>query len=334
MADEMDRRRSEMEERFSSQRNFMADPESQMTQGIQQAMEEGDFEEAQEQIESLMEDLQERMENGEIEAENMEQLAQELAQMAEQLGGSESETGQALQQAAQAMQMASSAMAQCENAGEQGNRAQACQAAQAAMSQAMGQMSQAMSDLSDAQAQLAIADALATDLNAARAALARNPSNNSQLCENCRSGQGQCQGGGCPGNGSGKPSNLAMLGTGQWRPGETLNRRGNGTGGPGQGRGGRPPENSGGNTQFTDESLSAQRLPGLIIAEFRHDDGVQVAGESSIPVSNAFLTYEQEAEQTLETEVIPAGYRAITRDYFRAVHPVQTGDSGDEDATP
>jgi hypothetical protein len=174
-----------------------------------------------------------------------------------------------------------------------------------------------MNDLQDAGEQLAFAEALEADLNARRAELARNPNlrPSGQMCEACRSGMGQCQGGNCPGGGSGKMRSLAMN-SGQWRPGETLNRRGNGTGGPGQGRGGNPPESENVNPTFRDEQLLSQHSAGEIIAEFKFKDGQQIAGESNVALSDALLGYEQEAERTLETEVIPAGYRNITREYF------------------
>lgn len=329
LADQAAQQREAAERRLEQTSGFAADPSAQRTAGLQQAMQEGDFERAREMLQELAQEIQQEMASGEMTAEQLEQLADEIERMAEQMGEN-SETGQQLAQAAQAMRQAAQASREAgQQQGQQGqaNSGQAAgQAAQAmaqanqAMQQAMSQMSEAMSDLADAQEQLAIAEALEQDLNAARASLARNPGERrAQQCQACRSGEGQCQGGTC--RGQGNAWRLSQR-SGAWRAGET-NRQGSGTGGPGQGRGGRPPESDGGDTAFRDEALSATHLPGVIIAEMEHHDGVQVEGESTVAVSDVFLTYEQRAEQTLETEVIPAGYRGIARDYFTAIHPVQ-----------
>lgn len=303
LADQVAQRRQELEAEFESNRNFAADPSAQVTRGLQQAMQRGDLQGAQRQVEQLLE----QMESGALSEQQMEQLAQEMQQMAQQMGA-DSQTGQALQQAAQAIR----AMAQSNAQGQQG------------VGEAMAALREAMSELQDAQEQLALAEALEADLNARRASMARDPRDpdNRGRCRSCgaRLGEnGQC--GNC--NGQGRLAAL-LAGSGSWRPGETLGRRGMGTGGPGQGRGGRPPESDNANVTFRDEQLTTVHLPGQIIAEFRHHDGVQVAGESTVPLSDVFLAYDQEAERTLETEVIPAGYRSIARGYFDAIRPAGT----------
>jgi hypothetical protein len=304
LADQVSARRREMEAQFAQNRNFQADPSAQMTQGLQQAMAQGDFNEAAQQIQQMTAQMQ----SGEMSADQMEQLAQELEQMAQQMGEN-SETGQALQQAAQAMRQA---------AQSGGQNAQAA-------SQAMSQLSVAMDQMMDASQQLAMLEALEADLNARRAQMAQNPSqnNNAQRCRACgaRMENGHCTNGNC--NGNGRLATL-LARNGQWRAGETLNRRGVGSGGPGQGRGGHPPIGDDPNATFRDEQVTAAHLPGRIIAEFPQNDGIQVPGESTIELSNVFLTYEQEAEHTLDTEVIPAGYRNITRGYFDSIRPAGT----------
>lgn len=310
LTDEVTERRREMEERFNESRNFQADPGSQMTAEMQQALEQGDFNEAMEQMQEMMEQVN----SGEMSAEDMEQLANEIEQMAAQFGES-SQTGEAMRQAAEAVRAMSS--------GGQMSQEQMEQAAEA--------MSQALSDMQDASEQLALAEALEADLNARRASLARNPNNPQERCSNCGR---QLQNGQCSGcNGSGKVQSL-LLTQGQWRPGET-NRRGNGSGGPGQGRGGNPPETPDPNVTFRDELLQSQHNPGVIIAEFRHDDGVQIEGESHVQLADVFMSYDQEAERTLDTEVIPAGYRNITREYFDSIRPGGARPaSTDESTTP
>ncbi|MBN1476270.1 hypothetical protein JXA47_05925 [Candidatus Sumerlaeota bacterium] len=340
LTDRMAERRAEMERQFAESRNFAADPSATMTEAIQEAMEEGDTEAVQQAVEDLMEELAEQMESGELEAEDLEQLAQELEAMTEQMGGDQSQTGQSVAQAAQAMQAAAAAMQQSEGAGD--NQAVQAQMAQA-MQQAQSAMAQAAADMADAQQQLSIAEALEADLNAARACMACRPGEGQQeqrgVGRGARPGAGRGEGEGegrGAGAGQGNRWRLSMA-TGRWGAGPTEGRRGSGTGGPGQGMGGRPPEDDPGETSFEDEQLQGAHTPGVIIAQFEHRDGVQVPGESNIEISDAFLSYEQTAEHTLETEVIPAGYRTIAREYFEAIHPVQvrpTDESGGESEAP
>ncbi len=313
LADEMAAQREALERQFANSRNFAADPGARMTAAIQQAMQEGDLEEAADEIAQLMEEIQEQMESGES-MEDLEQLADELEQMAAQMGEG-SETGQAMMEAAEAMRIAAS----------NPNATQA-------MAQAMQGLSTAMSDLQSAGEQLAFSEALEADLNAMRAAMSRDPRNRPGRCPSCGSRGGQCRGGRCRGEGG--KWRLSRY-TGEWSAGETWKRRGQGMGGPGQGRGGRAPFSDDDDATFRDEQLVGPHLPGRIIAEFPHQDNVQIAGESHLELSDVYLSYAQEAEQTLETEVIPAGYRNITRRYFTAIHPVQVvEDDAGTDASP
>jgi hypothetical protein len=340
LTDRMAERRADLESQFAESRNFAADPSATMTEAIQEAMAEGDTEAAQQAVEDLMEELAEQMESGELEADDLEQLAQELEAMAEQMGGEDSQTGQSVAQAAQAMQSMAAAMQQGEGAAGDSQAMQA-QMAQA-MQQAQSAMAQAAADMADARQQLSIAEALEADLNAARRCLACRPGEGQQGQRGV--GRGQRPGTGRGGEGDGAGSGAGQgnrwrlsMATGRWAAGPTEGRQGSGTGGPGQGMGGRPPEDDPGATSFEDEQLQGAHTPGVIIAEFEHRDGVQVPGESAIEISDAFLSYEQTAEHTLETEVIPAGYRTIAREYFEAIHPVQVrpaDESGGESEAP
>jgi hypothetical protein len=348
LTDRVAAERDALEQSLAASQHFASDPGAQMTGDIQRAMEAGDMEAAQEAVEELMEDLAKKASEGELDAEQAEQLAQELQAMAEQMGGEGSQTGQQLAQAAQAMAAAAEAMQQAQQAAQQSQQGQQGEQGQQGaqgegqqsmaneqMQAAMAQMQQAMSDLADAQSQLSIAEALEQDLNAMRANLSRDPNQQNQQppqpgqCQTC--GSSQCQGGQCSGIGQGRVWSLSQR-TGEWRPGETLNRQGNGMGGPGQGRGGRAPMGDASDATFRDEHLQSQHSPGVIIAEFRHDDGVQLPGESNVEVRDVFLTYEQQAEQTLQTEAIPAGYRNIVGDYFTSIHPAAPQRSGDQPA--
>jgi hypothetical protein len=327
LADEMSARREALERQLGETLDFATDPSAEMTREIQEAMENGDMETAQEALEELMEELQERMEEGDLTAEDMQQLASEMQQMSEQLGGEQSQTGQSLQMAAQACQMAAEGMQGQQGDGTAGAQAQQGMASQS-MQQAMASMSTAMSDLADAQEQLSIAEALEADLNATRASLAQRP-RSGQMCDACRTGSGECEGGNCPGGGRGRNWRLSRT-AGQWAPGDT-DSQGPGMGGPGQGRGGNAPIGDSDPT-FRDEQLQAQHGPGVIIATLRHDDGIQIEGESTLQAADVYLAAEQRAEEVLETEVIPAGYRTITREYFSGIQQGSRSDAEESDS--
>ncbi|NUP90178.1 MAG: hypothetical protein HUU25_10195, partial [Candidatus Sumerlaeia bacterium] len=101
LADQAAQQREAAERRLEQTSGFAADPSAQRTAGLQQAMQEGDFERAREMLQELAQEIQQEMASGEMTAEQLEQLADEIERMAEQMGEN-SETGQQLAQAAQA----------------------------------------------------------------------------------------------------------------------------------------------------------------------------------------------------------------------------------------
>lgn len=125
--------------------------------------------------------------------------------------------------------------------------------------------------------------------------------------------KGECEDGECSGMCSG------CMGKGAWRAGE--GGQGNGMGGPGQGRGsevGPLPKDVAVNFQPT--TLPGQQTKGKILTEITERTAPVPDGETSqiTAMQGNFEAVQQQAEEALEHEEIPAGAKEFVRQYFGA----------------
>lgn len=125
--------------------------------------------------------------------------------------------------------------------------------------------------------------------------------------------KGECEGSECSGMCS------SCMGQGKWRAGEK--GQGNGMGGPGQGGGGEVgplPKDVAVNFQPT--TLPGQQTKGKILTEITERTAPVLDGETSqlTVVPGNFEAVQQQAEEALEHEEIPAGAKEFVRQYFGA----------------
>ena len=119
---------------------------------------------------------------------------------------------------------------------------------------------------------------------------------------------GQCKDGTCKGAGGKKP----------WSAGEST-KQGNGMGGPGKGQGsevGDLPEDA--NVDFQPTTLPGEQTKGKILTEITERTAPVLDGETSQveAVQGGFEAVQQQAEEALNQEEIPAGSKELVRQYF------------------
>ncbi|MCX7048368.1 MAG: hypothetical protein NTX50_23145, partial [Candidatus Sumerlaeota bacterium] len=144
-------------------------------------------------------------------------------------------------------------------------------------------------------------DSLQYDMDARKLALCGKAC----LCEGCKNGK-PCLGGNCPG----------CQGVGEWTAGDSRNQ-GNGMGRAGIGQGGiaRSAPN---NVAFQQKRIQGNIAPGEIIAKMKVP-GTQMPGEASVSYEQMREMAKQQAEDTIQNDVMPLEHRALIRDYFAAI---------------
>lgn len=108
----------------------------------------------------------------------------------------------------------------------------------------------------------------------------------------------------------------SQMGTGEWRAGNNRNF-GNGMGGPGIGRGGQAGSQAG-NVGFQNSRIKGMITKGQILARMKIP-GDQAPGEATVEYEEMRILYEQHAEDTIHTEMMPLEHKALIRDYFAAI---------------
>ena len=150
----------------------------------------------------------------------------------------------------------------------------------------------------------------------------------SPFCRMCGQKLGACKkGGDCKGCGAGTAcTGLCSACSAGSRPGQGLGMRG-----PGQGEGNTTGPLPDVNTAFQPTLLPGQMTPGKVLADImqRTSPDPNDAKPTAQYIEGAMLQVEQQAEQALTKEEIPAGSKEFVRRYFGSLEP--EGDKGTED---
>lgn len=127
---------------------------------------------------------------------------------------------------------------------------------------------------------------------------------------------GTCEGGTCSGHC--KEGTCSGAGKKPWSAGES-DKQGNGMGGPGKGRGsevGDLPDDA--DVDFQPATLPGEQTKGKILTEITERTAPVLDGETSQieVVQGGFEAVQQQAEEALNQEEIPAGSKELVRQYF------------------
>ena len=247
--------------------------------------------------------IEDRLRGG-LSESKADQLSKELSALAEQLDAN-SDLSKALKQAAADLK-----------AGSMGSAQMGLQAAQLALAdlqdlkRQMDMLDRAMQAVASSQLKLSGSASMCSSCGQRLSAAMLKAG----LCSNC--------GGSCSGLGM---SRFAK--SGPWRPGAT-NRKGNGLGGPGQGRGGQMPFAEGG-FKLEDSMVPGKMGDGQILGSFLVE-GPPTEGQSTVQFRSAVEVAKQRGEEAMEKDLVPLAYRQRVRQYF---YTLQTPKAS-EDATP
>lgn len=302
--------------------------QSAFSRDLQRNLQNNDFEKAEASLKEMAAKMAANPEG--MSAAEQERMAQDLQDMARQMQASNPQMAQAMQQAAQALQQCAACQKAGDSAQSQAAQAQA-QAAAAQAQQALQQLAESMANQAEAAEMMRQLDQLQQSLESQKREMARNMG----LCDkpgSCQGGQqgqregqrGQGQGQGS-GEGGGERStdqgmgNREGRGSGQWREGYT-ETQGSGMGGPGRGRGGEIQYDDSVNPRFEDTRPPGVANAGEIIAVM-NVEGAAEKGDSKIEYQQVFTEYRQKADDAIQRETIPAGYRTMVRDYFDSISP-------------
>lgn len=334
MSDEVRLKRQDLAKKLESGQQMNLPMQSLQMRDMQKAFQNNQFEKAAEMARKMAE---EAMRDGDkSSAGDKEQLARELERMAEQLNKDQPETARAMEAAAQALQQA----AQAQSQGNQEQMQQALQNAQAAL----GEMAEQLASQAEAAELMGQLDQLQQTLENQRREMARATGQRA-TCSQCRGeGCSQCNGTGqsegAQGQGGSSPSDRRGMGqsrrssmsTGEWQPGQS-ERSGTGMGGPGRGQGGQAQYDDSVPPQFTDTRPPGAQNPGEIIAVM-NVDGPALLGESQIQYQQVFTQYQQRADEAIQRDEIPAGYRNLVKDYMDSISPQKRGAAGSSSSPP
>jgi hypothetical protein len=299
-------------------------PESMNTSGetkdLAKSIQQGDFGKAAEEVEKL----KKKLEKGDLSAEDQKKLGEALKNLSEALAGEEgaqkNELSEALAKAAESLI----------------NQAKEGQPGGEGMKQALENMQAAQLSLEDMKSvldQLEKLDAAMLQM----AQLQNQMLGESKFCRTCGSGLKPCKGGaGCKGCGPGYACQGycgACMGAG-FRLGQGRGM-GMGMGGPGRGRGnttGPLPDVA---DAFEPTMLPGEMTQGKILADIiqRTTPDEEDANPTVDYIEGVFQQVEQQAEQALTKEEIPAGAKEFVRQYFGSLEP-QGGTAPEEAAEP
>ncbi|MCB9845849.1 MAG: hypothetical protein H6811_07700 [Phycisphaeraceae bacterium] len=275
----------------------------QALEQLQKQLENSDLTEAQRtQAEEQLKSLAEQLERA---AQRQEQLEKQMREQMARAGMSQEQINQAMQ-SPQAMQ---EALQQLQNMSpqqrqqlmDQMQQMQACKSC-SGMGQQMSQMAQQMAagqaggeQLGDMLSQL---ESMQLEMQAMDAAMMEAMDQMDQLSQKI--------GGFCEG----------MPQIGQWREGES-DRYGQGSGGPGKGRGASTADSP---FDFTTKSVKAPTANqgGPIIASTMID-GPTIAGESRAEFAAAVEQGEQAASEAIDTLVVPRELQGAVKSYFSSL---------------
>lgn len=301
--------------------------QANQTRELQRALKNGDFEKAAEQFGELVERLEQ------MPPEDLKELAEELEQLAQQLKDNPS-MAEALEQAAEAIQQMAEQMQQQGQEGQEGSESGqqdgSSQTADGQASESSGQeggqdsmmssmpssqsLAQAMESLSQARDRAENLEELSRRIDQL-AQLQQGLSQCMGSCSGSNPGEGQW---GSAGSGPGGLEPSYSERQGEFAEGDT-HGFGSGSGGPGRGEGGAPPEDPSARVDFEDVFIAGDQHEGEIIAVFE-GEGLVPAGESTLDYRDVPMEVRQRAARSIEDTRIPAGHRGTVRDYFEAIH--------------
>lgn len=322
---------------------------------LSKSLAEGDFKEAQEQIEKLQEQLatlkhDEDKEMAEQLSKQLEDLSKQLEQLAQnkdleqklQQAGIKPEdlqrmlenlSKQDLDQVKKSLEQQGYNQQQIEQMAKQLAQRQSASQGMKQLSQAMkqasqcnspGSMSEAAAGLSAASDQLSELEQLQTEMDQLNSTLSdlQNAKDSMNSCSQCQ-GTGQCNGGKCSG----------CNGSGQCQGG---GKQGNGGMGqkPGQGRGGLAEEQQTA-VAFKTERQKVETRKGAIIGQFLID-GEQVKGQASKALAEIVTAEEREATDAVTRDRIPRQYQKSVKAFFSTVQKALEGQKaadGEDDKT-
>lgn len=277
--------------------------ESRYTEGVREALTQGDYAKAAENMKQMAEQLG----KSEMSAAEMGQLEKELDNLAKALQGNP-ELQSALQQAMQSLKSAQSG-----DPSQSGESKSALTAEQKAQIQsALAKAAENLSDLQKLANNKSAMEKSLSDVDLAKLAL----SDALSQCQSCGKVGSSTQCSACKGGGKGEGG-----GSGQGKaltagasPGEPGSGQGAGMGGPGQGRGNTANPYEEENVQFQDENVTSRwhqgRILGMVEVEGEGGPAFSVVGESA-----AFIQAGGQEEAVVQEEV-PPGYEEIVTNYF------------------
>lgn len=328
--------------------------QADQTRDIQKALKDGDFAKAAEKMAELsqkigqmdaaekqqlakeLEQLAESLKDSPAMAEALRQAAEAVEQMArqqqqQQAGGQQSseqgagekrpDQSPAAQSAGQKSQPGQKAGGK---AGEgKGSESQQQDSASAdAAAEAMQQAAQQMRDLQQMARQMQRLEQLQKSLTECQSQCAGGNGtmgNSSKPGSSASASSGANQSGEMvqSGSASQQAGSQPSQGAGQFVEGFTPSES-MGSGGPGRGQGGNPPDDGSQATAFVDTFIQGDKHDGEIIGIFDTDAPVPV-GESRLNFETVPPALRQRAADSIKETEIPAGYRGPVRNYFEAI---------------
>ncbi len=179
----------------------------------------------------------------------------------------------------------------------------------AAEKMANGKQNEALANMEDAAGQLMDMEQMMKELAAAESVQADLAEWKKSMCK----GNGKCAS--CGKEGEGLLCSECQ-GKGEWKAGEGR-KRSKGMGGPGVGEG-QVADKKETETGYEKKKIKGEMTPGRIIARMKVD-GEQLPGEITTEYETIRVESAQQAEDTIEGELMPLEYKSLVRNYFDAI---------------
>lgn len=298
LSDQLAERRQGLANQQPSQQTMDAKEEFGRAQDIAAALQKGNMQQAAAEAKKLQEEMRKAAPG----SKEMEKLADNLKALAK-LAGENSELGEALAKAA--------ALAQAMESGDA-----------AAAEAALQELELALEDVESIMNQLAQLDSMMANLSEWKQGVLGE----SEYCRLCGAGLSECtaEGGQCNSDGGHKHhgvcSSCAGIGAGSnWGTGLGLR-------GPGRGQGNQVGELPDVNVGFQPTKATGPMTKGRMLADILQQAAPEEGEEATVEsLQGAFVQLQQEAEQALTREEIPAASKEYVRQYFGALEPEDAG---------
>lgn len=320
------------------------------TSELSKALAKADFKAAKQELEKVKEKLASNSEMSEADkrklAEQLEKLAEQMKQLAENQKGLEKALEQAgiPKEALASKEALQKALKESQNLSKEQKEAlqkmceggMECKSGMAAMAEAMDKMAQSGKEGKEGQQgeqgsssmsqQLSEMEALQQEMEMADAAMSECKSAMSQMGKD-----GDCEGmGECSGDGNGM-SQCQGGGTRPWSAGWNESM-GNGRGGPGLGRGGRPGEARADFEKEKKKSIGAKGDGPIVSTKLV--EGESIRGESKAEFARVVASADQNATEAIENNTIPREYHDAIKSYFGRLKSKAGGNADRKDQPP